>query len=74
MCYKEDIGIFLEIKGGSRVFKESVKCITRKFGCFNGVLIGFQRCSKEVQWVFEERFMGVSRILQGSFKGVTRKI
>ena len=45
MCFKQV----------SRVFKESFKGVSKKIeGCFNGVLSGFQRCLKEVQWVFEK--------------------
>ena len=35
---------------------------------------GFQECLKEVEWMFEGSFQGVSRKYQGSFKGVLRKI
>ena len=40
---------------------------------FNRVLSGFQGRLKEVQWVFEESFKGVLRMLQGSVKGVSRR-
>ena len=32
------------------------------------------RVLKEVEWVFEESFQGVSMMFQGSLKGVSRKI
>ena len=32
------------------------------------------RVLKEVEWVFEGSFQGVSTMFQGSFKGVSRKI
>ena len=46
-------------------FLESFK----KFqGCFNGVLSGVQECLKEFQWMLEGSFKGVSRKFQGCFK------
>ena len=57
----------------SRKVKECSKKFyaSRKIeGCFNGVLSGFQR----VQWVFEGSFQGVSKILQESFKSVSRRM
>ena len=47
------------------MFQESFKGISRLKieGCFNGVLSGVQGCLKEVQWVFEESFKVVSRML-----------
>ena len=36
--------------------------VSRKIkGYLDGLLSGFQGCLKEVQWVFEESFKGVSR-------------
>ena len=43
------------------MFQESLKGDTRKIeGCY-GVLSGFQECLKEVEWLFEGSFQGVSR-------------
>ena len=51
------------------MFQESFKGVSKKIeGCSNGVLCGFQRCLKEVQWVFEESSKGVSRGFQRSFR------
>ena len=59
------------------MFQESFMGVSRKIeGCFNGVLSVFQGYLKEVQWVFEEsfkgvsRWRGVSRDLQGNFTGI----
>ena len=40
---------------------ESFKDVSRKIeGCY-GVLSGFQKCLKKVEWLFEGSFQGVSR-------------
>ena len=55
------------------MFQETFKDVSKKIeGRFNGVLSGFQRCLKEVQWVFEESFKCVSRMFQGILRGVSR--
>ena len=69
-------------KGVPKRFLGCFKEVSRKIEvCFNGV----HGCLKEVQWVFEEIFKGVSRKfkcfsrwrgvprdLQGSFKGIKK--
>ena len=40
--------------------------------CFNVVLSRFQESFKEVEWVFEGRFRGVSRKFKRCFKEVLR--
>ena len=55
------------------MFLESFKVCSRKIeGHFIQVFCGVQECSKEVQWVFEESFKGVSRMVQESVKGASR--
>ena len=38
--------------------------------CFNGDLNGFQGCLKEVEWMFEGSFQGVSTMFQGRLREI----
>ena len=67
-------GCFKGVSVGFKVFEKSSKGISGKFQmCFNGVLSGLYGCLKEAQCVFEEGLKGVSRMLRGIFKGVSRE-
>ena len=63
----------------SSFFSLEHQCIRNMMfqGYLKDVLRAFQHCSKgvlnEILRVFQACFMGVSRVLQGSFKGVSRK-
>ena len=51
-------------------FHESLESVRKIEVCFEGVLREFQGYSKEVYRVFQETFMGDSRVFQEYFKKV----
>ena len=58
-----------------RMLQGSFKGISRKIKWrFNEVFSWLQGCLNEVEWVFERVLQGISRMFQGSFRGVLRDL
>ena len=56
------------LKKVSRVFKESVKCVSRKLGALRKI----SGCFKEVSRMLQENFKGVSKKIEGCFKAFSK--